>query len=206
MLLVKQLLDSLSIPYHIIPGNHDTRYCPTGTARFDSVFAQHHFSFTFKNYRFIGFNTGQGNGINSGLVAPDEMAWIRTQLQQAGTQQPVFTITHFPLLTGQVDNTTEIIQTLLPYNIQAVLSGHYHRNAVFNYSGIPGILTRTLQPDYQGKCGYSIIEIGTEIRFFEKNPENPHPILWLTLPLNAKDNKQSSVNSEQFMVNVATIN
>jgi len=196
MRLVKQILDSLRVPYHIIPGNHDTRYCTTSTGTFDSVFVEHHFSFTHRNYRFIGFNTGQGGGLNGGSVMPEELAWIQSQLTQAGTQQPIFAITHFPLLDIQVTNAVEVINTLLLYNIQAVLGGHYHRNAVFDYSGIPGVLTRTLQPNIMGKSGYSVIEVANEIRFFEKDIDKSTSTLWLTLPLNPKTFGKTTENAK----------
>lgn len=180
----KQLLDSLKIPYYAIPGNHDTRYCKTATTTFDSVFVQHHFSFTHKGYFFIGFNTGQGNGNNRGRVNQLELNWINQQLSNKPSHQPVIAITHFPIVTVQVDDSAKIISTLLKYNVKAILGGHYHRNAVFDYAGVPGILTRTLQQSLAGKSGYSIFEISDQIRVSERNPQTTSSFLWLTLPVN----------------------
>ena len=180
----KQLLDSLKIPYYAIPGNHDTRYCKTTTTTFDSVFVQHHFLFTHKGYCFIGFNTGQGNSNNRGRVNQKELNWINNQLRKQLIQQPIIAITHFPIVSVQVDDSAKIINTLLKFNTKAILGGHYHRNAVFDYNGVPGILTRTLQQSLAGKSGYSIFEISDQIKVREQNPFTGSSIQWLALPIN----------------------
>ncbi len=183
LLKAKQLLDSLKMPYYAIPGNHDTRYCKTTTTTFDSVFVKHHFSFTHKGYFFIGFNTGQGNSNNRGCVNSQELNWIDKQLSKIPSQQPVVAITHFPIVTIQVDDSAQIVNHLLKYNTKAILGGHYHRNAVFNYNGVPGILTRTLQPSLAGKSGYSVFEFSDQIKVYERNPATSSAVLWLTLPI-----------------------
>jgi 3',5'-cyclic AMP phosphodiesterase CpdA len=183
LLKAKQLLDSLKMPYYAIPGNHDTRYCKTTTSTFDSVFVQHHFSFTHKGFFFIGFNTGQGNSNNKGHVNQKEFNWIDKQLSKIPPKQPVVAITHFPIVTIQVDDSAQIVNHLLKYNIKAILGGHYHRNAAFDYKGVPGILTRTLQPSLAGKSGYSIFEFSNQIKAYERNPFTSSATLWLTLPI-----------------------
>jgi len=183
LLKAKQLLDSLKMPYYAMPGNHDTRYCKTTTSTFDSVFVQHHFSFTHKGYFFIGFNTGQGNSNNRGRVNPQEFNWIDKQLSKIPSQQPVVAITHFPIVTIQVDDSAQIVNHLLKYTTKAILGGHYHRNAVFDYKGVPGILTRTLQSSLAGKSGYSVFEFSDQIKVYERNPATSSAVLWLTLPI-----------------------
>lgn len=179
----KQLLDSLNTPYYAIPGNHDTRYCKTTTSAFDSVFVRHHFSFTHKGYFFIGFNTGQGNGNNRGGVSEAELVWIKQQLHE-NSGKPAIAVTHFPIVSVQVDDSANIVGALLKYNVKAILGGHYHRNAAFNYAnGVPGILTRTLQRNQTGRSGYSIFEIGDHIRVLERDPAKAASFQWLDIPL-----------------------
>ncbi|MGC9150190.1 MAG: metallophosphoesterase family protein [Microbacter sp.] len=182
MLTAKKLLDQLNIPYYAVPGNHDTRYCRNGTARFDSVFGNHHFSFIFRQVRFIGFNTGQGNSINSGWISDDEMQWLQRQLNETKRSQPLIFVTHFPLNVTDVGNRDRFLQMVTPWTVEAVLGGHYHRNLVFDEDGIPDVLTRTLQSNGIIPGGYSVIEIDHEIRFYEKKLNDNLPFLWLTLP------------------------
>lgn len=182
MLMGKKLLDQLKIPYYVVPGNHDTRYCLTGTSRFDSVFGYHHFSFTFQKVRFIGFNTGQGNGINSGWINKEEIQWLQQQLETIDRSQPLFFVTHFPLNASDVGNRDVFLQMINPFLVEAILGGHYHHNVVFDENGIPDVLTRTLQSNGTIPGGYSIIQIDHEICFYEKDLNDNLPFLWLTLP------------------------
>ncbi len=192
LLLAKKLFDRLDVPYYVVPGNHDTRYCPTTTTTFDSVFQYHHFTFTYQHVQFIGFNTGQGHGVNSGWVSDSEMNWIKGQLQKAGTQQPLFFVTHFPLNPSDVGNRDAFLHLVKPYNVESILGGHYHRNVFFSEDGIPDVLTRTLQSNTFVPAGYSIIEVDHTIRFYEKKVGDSHPFLWLTLPYHALPQKLTS--------------
>lgn len=186
-LKAKQILDSLRVPYHAVPGNHDTRYCKTTTSAFDSVFVMHHFAFAHKGYFFVGFNTGQGNGNNRGGVDPEELAWMQQELKKTGNT-PVIAITHFPIVAFQVDDSAKIMASLLKYNLKAILGGHYHRNAVFDYAGIPGIISRTLQQNPAGKSGYSIFEISDHIQVLERDPATAASHAWLNIPLKQMEN------------------
>ena len=185
LLLAKKLFEKLNVPYYVVPGNHDTRYCPTTTTTFDSVFQYHHFSFTYQHVQFIGFNTGQGHGVNSGWVSDSEMNWIKGQLHKTGTQQPLFFVTHFPLNPSDVGNRNAFLHLVKTYNVESILGGHYHRNVFFDEDGIPDVLTRTLQSNTFVPAGYSIIEVDHTIRFYEKKVGDSHPFLWLTLPYHA---------------------
>jgi 3',5'-cyclic AMP phosphodiesterase CpdA len=182
LLQAKQLLDSLKAPYYAIPGNHDTRYSHTATDAFDSVFTTHHFGFSHEGYFFVGFNTGQSNGNNRGGVNEQEFRWLKEQLNQ-NREKPVIAITHFPIVTFQVDDSAKIVNTLLKYKTKALLGGHYHRNAVFDYAGVPGILFRSLQTDTKGKSGYTIIEIGREMCLWERDPIAQKSVMWMKFPL-----------------------
>jgi len=192
LLVAKKLFDELNVPYYVVPGNHDTRYCPTTTTTFDSVFQYHHFTFTYQHIQFIGFNTGQGHGVNSGWVSDPEMSWIKGQLQKAGNQQPLFFVTHFPLNSSDVGNRDAFLLVVNHYNVEAILGGHYHRNVFFDEDGIPDVLTRTLQSNAVVPAGYSLIEVDQAIRFYEKKVGDSHPFLWLTLPFHAQSQKSTS--------------
>jgi predicted phosphodiesterase len=181
LLTAKQLLDSLYVPYYAIPGNHDTRYCPTATATFDSVFVSHHFAFRHRGWFIIGFNTGRGNGDNSGNVNRKEMNWIGEQLGKNLSEQ-VIAVTHFPLIDMQVDNAQQVLQLLAPHHTRLILGGHLHRNAVLDCSGIPDLLTRSLQRNGNQQSGYSLVSIGNSIVVSERNPVSHDSFMWMELP------------------------
>lgn len=56
--LAKKILDSLNIPWYIIPGNHDTGWSESGGVMFTTVFGYDKFSFEYNGIRFLGCASG----------------------------------------------------------------------------------------------------------------------------------------------------
>lgn len=50
----KQLFDALKVPYHIIPGNHDSGWSESGGVSFITSFGDDKFSFEYNGIRFLG--------------------------------------------------------------------------------------------------------------------------------------------------------
>ncbi|MDP4237882.1 MAG: metallophosphoesterase [Bacteroidota bacterium] len=182
--MAKQMLQKLHMPYYIIPGNHDVKWYETGDTNFDSVYRDTKFVFTHKGIEFIGFTTAPADRSGIGTVQPKDINWLKTFLAKAGKGMPVFAVTHYPLQSGDVDNWKELADLLKEYNVQAVLGGHYHRNALFNYKGIPGIISRSTLRGKDAVGGYSIFSVSDSIRVFEKKTGMPEE-KWLTLPMNS---------------------
>src|SRR5262245_33514843 len=58
LVLAKRILDSLDVPYYIIPGNHDTGWSESGGVMFTTIFGNDKFSFDYQGIRFIGCASG----------------------------------------------------------------------------------------------------------------------------------------------------
>src|SRR5688572_15267271 len=56
--LARQILDSLDIPYHIVPGNHDTGCSESGGLGFTTFFGSDKFVFDHNGIRFMGCDSG----------------------------------------------------------------------------------------------------------------------------------------------------
>jgi len=177
--IAKKILDGLKIPYYITSGNHDTHQGQEGSTNFIAVFQKDTFSFSYSGYQFVGFPTGPEKGGNIGHIAAEDFDFVKSEL---GKNRPTFLITHYPLLKGDLDNYKEMTGLLQKYNVKAVINGHYHRNAVFNYDGIPGIVNRSTQRGAQKKGGYSIYSVSDSLKVSEKIIGQPERI-WLSLPL-----------------------
>ena len=54
--VAKRILDSLLVPYYIIPGNHDTKWSASAGANFRHLWSDDKFVFDAGKYRFIGFH------------------------------------------------------------------------------------------------------------------------------------------------------
>ena len=155
---------------------------------FSRVFGDSRFAFTHKGMFFIGFNSGPVIRMADGHVAPQDIAWLKHNLDsvsQAG-DAPIFVLTHYPLRNGDVDNWYEVTDVLREHNVQCILGGHYHRNLLFDCDGIADVLNRSNLRDNDGVNGYSIITVTDSIRFHEKRvgEDAQH---WLSLPFGKKE-------------------
>lgn len=137
MEVVKSLLDRLNVEYHIIPGNHETKWSESGVTDFARVFGSERFKFEHDGILFMGVNSGPIIRMADGHVAPQDIDWIKTELDKAGKEKPVIFITHYPLQPGDVDNWYDVTDAIRPYNIRLVMGGHYHKYMQLEYDGIP---------------------------------------------------------------------
>ena len=185
---IKSALDQLHVPYYAASGNHETTWSESGVMDFTRVFGDSRFAFSHKDMYFIGFNSGPVIRMADGHVAPQDIAWLKHNLDSVSTagSSPIFVFTHYPLRNGDVDNWYEVTDVLRQHNVQCVMGGHYHRNLVFDCDGITDVLNRSNLRDKDGINGYSIISISDSIRFYEKRIEEDEQ-LWLSLPFGNKE-------------------
>ena len=184
---IKDALDQLNVPYYAASGNHETTWSESGVMDFSRVFGDSRFAFTHNGMYFIGFNSGPVIRMADGHVAPQDIAWLKHNLDSvsASGNTPIFVFTHYPLRNGDVDNWYEVTDVLREHNVQCIMGGHYHRNLLFECDGIADVLNRSNLRDKDGVNGYSIISITDSIRFNEKRigEEAKH---WLSLPFEQK--------------------
>lgn len=154
--LVKPCLDLLKVPYYVIPGNHETKWSASGGTAFGEVFGKDRFCFEHKGVVFIGFNSGFLERMADGHVAQADIRWISNQLKNVGKEKPVILVTHYPVRQNDVDNWYQVINAVRGYNVRLFIGGHYHRNLVLDYDGIPGVLIRSNQQNKDKKQGYGI--------------------------------------------------
>jgi len=181
----KSILDGLSIPYYITVGNHELKWSESGATDFVKVFGADKFSFMHKGFRFIGFATGPVIKMGDGHVAPQDIDWVSEELSKNGKNIPVIAVTHYPLLGGDVDNWYDMTDVLRKYNVQAVLGGHYHRNVIFSYDGIPGIINRSTLKAKETSGGYSLYTISDSIHVAEKRTDQPER-KWMAIAVEPK--------------------
>ena len=184
---IKDALDQLNVPYYAASGNHETTWSESGVMDFSRVFGDSRFAFTHNGMYFIGFNSGPVIRMADGHVAPQDIAWLKHNLDSvsASGNTPIFVFTHYPLRNGDVDNWYDVTDVLREHNVQCIMGGHYHRNLLFDCDGIADVLNRSNLRDKDGVNGYSIISITDSICFNEKRigEEAKH---WLSLPFEQK--------------------
>lgn len=201
----KGVLDKLNIKYYIIPGNHETTWTESGMTAFADIFGGERFKFEHKGFLFLGFNTGPFIRMGDGHVVPQDITWLKEELEKYGKEKPAIIVTHYPLKDGDVDNWYDVTDAVRPYNIRMFVGGHYHSNREFAYDGIPGFLNRSTLRGKEGIEGYSIYDITNDsILVYEQNI-GAEPRQWASLSLTKTyyDKEGAKDKYPDFSVNAA---
>ncbi|MEA3286823.1 MAG: PQQ-binding-like beta-propeller repeat protein [Candidatus Marinimicrobia bacterium] len=192
LMLAKSLLDSMNIPYLIIPGNHDTKWSSSGGERFEQIWGADRFNKEIGEFRFIGIHQGPMLRMGDGYIDPADITWVDSILQALpDPRQKIFIVQHYPL-DPSVDNWYAFMDVIVPYNIQAVLHGHGHGNRVTSFEGIPGIMSRSTLRRKQDSSGYTLVRLqDNQADFYEKSLATDSLELWHSLPLGNHDYRDS---------------
>lgn len=199
----KSILDKLNVTYYIVSGNHETKWSASGCTAFAEVFGDDRFAFEYKGVRFFGFNTGPILRMADGHVPPQDISWLQSELSKGEKTQPVILATHYPLQYGDVDNWYELTDAVRAYNIRVVLGGHYHRNAIFTYDGIPGLLNRSNLRAKAEVGGYSVYAVNQDSIIVYEQVIGGERIRWAAFSMTEKyyDEKGSQDKYPDFTVN-----
>lgn len=191
--LAKQILDSLSVPWYIIPGNHDTGWSESGGVMFTTVFGYDKFSFEYNGIRFLGCASGPYLRMSDGHVPRDAVNWLDAELKKLAPSQPVIFLNHYPIDNG-LDNWYEITDRLRKYNTWAILCGHGHANKAMNFEDIHGVMGRSNLRANQTHGGYNLVDVTTDsILFTERKPVLETEKKWTGVKI---DNKTYDVSKK----------
>jgi outer membrane protein assembly factor BamB/predicted phosphodiesterase len=169
--LARQILDSLDVPYHIIPGNHDTGWSESGGLGFNVVFANDKFVFDYNGIRFMGCASGPYVRMSDGHVPRSNIIWMDSVLQSTPKDMPLVFLNHYPI-DNSLDNWYEITDRLRHYNTIAILCGHGHRNVAMDFEGISGTMGRSNLRAKAEVGGYNLVDVCADsIIFSERKPE-----------------------------------
>lgn len=127
MLLCREDLDNIGLPYYVTIGNHDL-YQSHSWSDWKSIFGPATYSLVFSDFlKIIFLDSG------SGTIGEKQFNWLKNELQKTPTLTMV--ATHYPIYEGvtpsifRLSGTEErykLISILNNYHVYAYLSGHYH--------------------------------------------------------------------------------
>lgn len=158
--LAKQLLDSIRIPWHVLPGNHDTNWSESGGNSFRRVFGDETIAFRHKGYFFVGTNSGPNMRMSPGQVPRENLVWMDSLFAaNPDTETPLIYINHYPQ-DSSLNNWFEAIDRLKTRNVQLMLCGHGHQNQVFDAEGIPSVMSRSNLRARDSVGAYNLVTIG----------------------------------------------
>lgn len=182
--LAKQILDSMNVKYHIIPGNHDTNWSESGGNTFKKVFGAETFSFKYEGYHFVGTNCGPNMRMSPGQVPRENLVWLDSLFAaEPDKTEPLIFVNHYPLDSG-LNNWYEVIDRIKTRNVQLAVCGHGHNNRKYEVEGIPAIMGRSNLRAKDEVGGYNIVTIADgEISYQERNPGVQTKEAWVSVPL-----------------------
>jgi len=191
--LAKRILDSLDIPWYIIPGNHDTGWSESGGVMFSTVFGYDKFSFEYNGIRFLGCASGPYVRMSDGHVPRDAVNWLDNELKTLKQRQPVIFLNHYPI-DNSLDNWYEITNRLKSFNTWAILCGHGHTNKAMNFEDIPGVMGRSNLRAKATEGGYNIVDVKKDsLIFTERKPVSKIEKYWTGVKI---ENRNYSINAQ----------
>lgn len=166
---VKNILDQLTIPYHVIPGNHEMNWSESAGRDFVSLWGDDKFIFQKGDFLLAGINTGPFMRMGDGHVKQEDIRWLEQELSNRNTSElQLLFFAHYPLAEG-LDQWYEITDILHEHDAIASFCGHGHTLKLNNFDGIPGIMGRSLVLRGENTPGYNIVEVDADsLKVFEK--------------------------------------
>src|SRR5262245_44089583 len=125
---LREILRTLQIPYHVVIGNHD--YLTQDNRRaFDDLFPNSlNYHFQHAGWQFIGLDSSDGQKAQV-AVQPPTLRWLDDELPKLDSRRPTVLFTHMPLgpwVLYRASNADQVLDRLKPFNLVAVLNGHFH--------------------------------------------------------------------------------
>ena len=170
----KKALDRLSVPYHVIIGNHDLRH--PFLQSFSSTQTEH----GFVNYRiehadkvFIFLDTVKENH-DHGEQCQQRKQWLKSELNKVGADRPIYIFMHHPPFGVNIPNIDSIMledpesffHLIKEHPVKYIFFGHIHRPSNGVWHHIPYSSNRSIG-HYQ-LCAYKTDEDGCPM-----NEESP---------------------------------
>ncbi|MEO6547912.1 MAG: PQQ-binding-like beta-propeller repeat protein [Ferruginibacter sp.] len=184
--MAKKILDSLHIPWYIIPGNHDTGWSESGGVMFSTVFGDDKFNFEYEGIRFIGCASGPYVRMSDGHVPRSAVNWLDEALKKLRPNQPLIFLNHYPI-NNQLDNWYEITNRVRKHNTWAILCGHGHANNTLDFEDIPGVMGRSNLRAKAESGGYNLVDVTSDsMIFLERRPGKETLKSWAGVKIETK--------------------
>lgn len=179
---LKAELGKLTMPCHLVPGNHDIGHPQNanGVRRYREIFGDDYYGFDHKGHRFLVVNTSLWK-----MDAPEELdrhnAWLDAQLHSAQVaQRPVIAAGHYPFFAlhpmepdnqGNVDRVHRHrwLESFAERGVTVYLSGHAHANFSHTYRGMKLVTTASTSFNFDGSpMAFRLWHIGADGTYVDR--------------------------------------
>lgn len=200
--MAKCLLDDLDVPWHILPGNHDSNWSESGTNDFLRVFGNETFGFDYNGYKFIGLASGPNMRMGPGQIPRENLTWFFKELEKTDTNTPIIYVNHYPM-DNSLNNWYEVMDALRPYNVQLMLCGHGHTNKAMNFEGVQAAMCRSNLRAKEDYGGYNIITVNPgEVSLQERIVSGETRAPWLSCSTHGRPRWESDSPRPGYSINI----
>ena len=174
---VKSVLDNITHPQYVIPGNHEDTWSQSACKTFNDLWGDDRFVFTVDNLVIIGMNCGPFMKMGDGHIKQEDLLWLDSTLNvMVKPGMKVLSVNHYPIL-DDLDNYRAYVDILKKYPVITHQCGHYHQWRQYETDGINGVMVRALSMQGSG-YGYTLMNIDLDRQWIYvynkvigKNPE-----------------------------------
>jgi len=155
---VKGILDGITHPLYVIPGNHENNWSQSACKTFNDLWGTDRFVFTIDELVVVGMNCGPFMKMGDGHIKQEDLLWLDSTLNvMVKPGMKVLSVNHYPIL-DDLDNYRAYVDILKKYPVITHQCGHYHRWRLYETDGINGVMVRALDMG-GGNYGYTLMNI-----------------------------------------------
>ena len=155
---IKGILDGITHPFYIIPGNHENNWSQSACKTFNDLWGSDRFVFTVDDLVVIGMNCGPFMKMGDGHIKQEDLLWLDSTLNvMVKPGMRVLSVNHYPIL-DDLDNYRAYVDILKKYPVITHQCGHYHTWRLYETDGINGLMVRALDMG-GGNYGYTLMTI-----------------------------------------------
>ena len=158
LLNVKGILDVISHPLYVIPGNHENNWSQSACKTFNDLWGSDRFAFAIDDLVVVGMNCGPFMKMGDGHIKQEDLLWLDSTLTaMVKPGMRVLSVNHYPIL-DDLDNYRAYVDILKKYPVITHQCGHYHQWRLYETDGINGLMVRALDMG-GGDYGYTLMTI-----------------------------------------------
>ena len=155
---VKGILDGITHPLYVIPGNHENNWSQSACKTFNDLWGTDRFVFTIDNLVVVGMNCGPFMKMGDGHIKQEDLLWLDSTLNvMVKPGMRVLSVNHYPIL-DDLDNYRAYVDILKKYPVITHQCGHYHTWRLYETDGINGVMVRALDMG-NNNYGYTLMNI-----------------------------------------------
>jgi len=172
----KALVAGFAAPCHCAPGNHDvgTQTTIPLLQRYRTIMGEDYFEVQHKGCTFLVVNTSLWRNQVPGESEKHD-AWFEQRLKNASKAgRRIFIVGHYPPFVKTPEEKdeyfnlpqakrAEVLGLAKQYGVEAILTGHTHREIINTHEGILSVTSCTTSKNFDGAPrGFRVFRVGTQ--------------------------------------------